>query len=93
MLAQYCVACAIVEGASDYIAQHGTTVTKQTLTPDGYVTEYKDHPAVARLAKYMAECRKIERVLGITASARAELGAALNGAPRTKEDELSEKFG
>jgi P27 family predicted phage terminase small subunit len=93
-LAHYCVMVAQFWDAADFIAKHGATYEKTTMTKWGATTEYSSHPEVARQLRLSGELRKLERMLGITASARAGLATVAGPAgPKTAEDKLNEKFG
>lgn len=82
-LARWCVMWAQWRAAVDYIAKNGPTLEKTILTQDGYVTEVKDHPAVARSMRLEERLTKLGAKFGMTpADRRAMAGATAGEQPR-----------
>ena len=94
-LAHYCVMCAQWWAAAKTVEEEGAVIIERRETETTSSETCKSHPEVSRMIRLSGELRKLERLLGITAAARAGLAQTVpvKEQRRSAEDRLREKFG
>jgi P27 family predicted phage terminase small subunit len=94
-LARYCILVSQFYKAAEFVETHGRTVEYTHFSESGSSTTYATHPEVAHMVRFGSECSKLERMLGITASARAGLAGnmGVKEQRKTRAEELAHKYG